>query len=190
MAFGGGRFLGVSGGPGHPQFHASGNGVDWTLVETSDGDFFTPFFTAESLAYLNGHFVMGTSDMGVLFLDEDDRWTFGGGPNRAAALAFSGNMYIATSLWTYRLPEPEPPLTPPTLAWEIIGDLLRLRFPAHLDHRYRLWERPGLGGQSSWVEVQNLTALNADEQFEVTLRSQTDQLWLYRISVEPPEAGF
>jgi hypothetical protein len=190
VAYGGGRFLGVSGGPGHPRFHTSVDGVEWTLIETADEFFFTPFFTTESLSYLNGHFVMGASDMGVLFLDENDRWAFAGGPNRAAALAFSEDTYIATSFWTYRLPEPEPPLEPPVLTLQRIGGQLWLTFPARLDHRYWLWQRTGLGAGSQWFQDLTFVADTEEGSFELFIAPWEIEPKLYRISVEPPGTGF
>lgn len=190
IAFGGGRFLGVSGGPGQPQFHTSVNGTEWTLIATTDGVFFTPFFTAESLSYLNAHFVMGTSDMGVLFLDENDRWVFGGGPDRAGAVAFSEGTYIATSLWTYTLPEPEPPLEPPVLTWQRNGDQLRLLFHTRREHRYWLWQRTGLGAGSQWFQDLTFVAESEEGSFEVQIAPWDIEPRLFQISVEPPGSGF
>jgi hypothetical protein len=190
IAFGGGRFLGVSGDPGHPQFHTSVDGGEWVLIETADEFFFTPFFEVESLTHLNGHFAMGTSDMGVLFLDESDRWAFSGGPDRAAAVAFSEDTYVATSLWTYRLPEPEPPLEPPVLTWERNGDQLRLLFPTRLEHRYWLWQRTGLGAGSQWFQDLTFVADTEEGNFEVFIAPWDIEPKLFRISVEPPGTGF
>lgn len=190
IAFGGGRFLGVSGGPGHPQFHTSVNGVDWTLIATTDGHFFTPWFEAQSLTHLNGHFVMGTSDMGVLFLNENDRWVFGGGPDRAVAVVFSGNTYVAAPLWTYRLPEPEPPLEPPLLIWQRNGEQLRLLFPTRLDHRYWLWQRTGLGVGSGWFKDLTFVADSEEGSFEVQIAPWDIEPKLFQISVEPPGSSF
>jgi len=188
IAFGGGRFLGVSGNPGNPQFHVSVNGVDWTLIETTVGTFFTPFFEVESLTHVNGHFVLGGTEMGVLFLDENDRWVLGGGPNRAAGVTFSGTTYIATSLWTHTLPEPEPPLEPPVLTWQRLGDVLRLEFPARPDHQYQLWQRGGLGSQ--WMAIDGFVAQEELGQFEVFMDLFGIEPQWYQISVEPPGAGF
>lgn len=183
LTFGGGRFLGSLGSPGQPQFYTSTNGTDWILLEAADEFSFPPWFTPITLNFLNGHFVMGGNEIGVFFL-ENDRWVERGGPAHAA-LAYAEDTYVATSLWTYR-PLAAPSLEPPTLLWEVIGDYLRLRFSAQIDHRYRLWERSGLGEGSAWIEVNSLTAQVAEAQFEIPVQSQPGQVWLYQLSVEPP----
>ncbi len=194
IAFGGGRFLGVSGDSGQPQFHTSVNGTEWTLIETADEFFFTPFFGVESLAHVNGRFVLGSTDMGVLFLDENDRWVRGGGPDRAV-VAFSEDTYIAAaqifgSLWTYTPPEPEPPLEPPVLTWQRNGDQLRLLFPARLEHRYWLWQRTGLGAGSQWFQDLTFVANSEEGSFEVQIAPWDIEPRLFQISVEPPGSSF
>jgi hypothetical protein len=184
VAFGGGRFLGATGVEGNPQFYTSTDGLDWTLIEATAGLFIPPFFTVETLAFLNGHFVMGGSELGIYFL-ENDRWVSKNGPNRAA-VTFSEDTYVATSLWTTTLPPAEPPLEPPSLTWERSSDLLWVRFPARLEHRYQLWERSGLDNGSQWIERENFIALEAAGQFEIPIDAGSGPLWLYRISVEPP----
>ncbi len=188
VAFGGGRFLGVSGGPGNPQFHVSVNGVDWTTIDATAGLFIPPFFTVESLTFLNGHFVMGGNELGNFFLN-NDRWVMRSGPVRAA-MTFSEHTYVATSLWTYTLPEPEPPLERPVLTWQRLGDVLRLEFPARLDYQYQLWQRPGLSLGSPWMPINSFVAQEEVEQFDVFMDLFEIEPQLYQISVEPPGTGF
>lgn len=184
VAFGGGRFLGATGVQGNPQFYTSTDGEDWTGIDAFAGSFVPPFFTVEGLTFLNGHFVMSGNEQGIFFLN-NDRWVLRSGPVRAA-VTFSGNTYVATSLLTYTLPEPEPPLEPPVLTWRRLGDVLRLEFPARLDHQYQLWQRPGLGLGSQWTPIDSLVAQEELEQFELFMDLFEIVPQLFQISVEPP----
>jgi hypothetical protein len=188
VAFGGGRFLGATGVEGDPQFYTSTDGGDWTLIDATAGLFIPPFFMVETLSFANGHFVMGGSELGVFFL-ENDLWVLRNGPVRAA-VTFSEDTYVATSLWSYTLPEPEPPLEPPVLTWLRIGDLLRLEFPARLDHQYQLLYRPGLSLSSQWMAIDSFVAQEELGQFEVFMDLFGIEPQLYQISVEPPGTGF
>jgi hypothetical protein len=106
-----------------------------------------------------------------------------------ATVTFAGDTYVATSLWTYRPPPPEPPLGPPVVTWERDDAFLRLLFPTRFNHRYRLWQQLGLGIGAPWTSVDTFIAQEVEGQFEIWLSPGEGNPWVYRVGVEPPNPG-